>query len=228
MTGYNSYKQDRSSTSLPAFQVKWVITQAGDKYHYAYTFTGDGFAYNSKTKTWNGSNPIDHIVVDVGDDCDGGGGQPKPGCVTTAKVNGKTLGSTSISYGDIDGITGGVRLQGVGASGVTYEFDSARAPVWGFLAVSGVIPGSSVTKGCGDAVKGTVGTANVACSAALVAMLRGDAKWGDKPTTWFVAVPDAEPVRSTTNGSSPIPEPGTLVLLGAGLFGVGWSQRRAA
>ncbi len=217
LVGYNQYSKDNPKTQgTPALQVNWEITLKAGTYHYKYTFTGDAFNYSSRNRTWySGSqyNSVDHIVVDVGDDCADAGGRLKPECATAAKVNGKTLSSTKVSFGNADGIVGGVRLgslSGTGYDGTVYEFDSARAPAWGHLAIS-----DSSSYGC--ARPGT--SFGVACTEALVAFVNGDDDWGDGPTSWFIPVVDVPT-------AVPAPEPATPLLVGAGLVAAGWLRRR--
>lgn len=223
LTGYNQYSRNNPNTPAPALQVDWEITLKNGTYHYKYTFTGDAFHFDSRGR-WRSSlnyNAIDHIVVDVGDDCGDAGGRLKPECATAAKVNGKTLRVTDpsqVRFGDADGIVGGIRLgsrSGTGYDGTVYEFDSARGPAWGHLAIS-----DHSSYGCAN--RSQTSFYGVACTEALVAFVNGDDDWGNKPTSWFIPVVD---VPSGNSAGQKVPEPTTLLLMASGLVAAGWLRR---
>ncbi len=181
LTAYNAWN--------PSFTVAWDITNLGSgNWNYKYTFTG----LNKKD--------ISHFTLDLSDDCISLGDTD---CVTNITP---TPPSNSIEFGDKDGITGAIKFDYGGGEGISYAFDSNRAPVYGHLAVKD--GGGSAT--CANA-PGGVGNTQIACNNGLLAAS------DTENITDYVARP---------NGVSQIPVPAAVWLFGSGLLGLAGIARR--
>lgn len=102
--------------------IEWTITQVIGGFEYTYKLTG-----------FVGPPAVSHFAIDLSDDA-----IDDPNIVTSAEVDGQTIASGLIEFGDVEGITGGVKFD-VGAGednpNVTYSFVSNRAPVWGDVSI---------------------------------------------------------------------------------------------
>lgn len=93
--------------------LSWDITDNGNgTYNYLYTINGT-----------LRNDSVSHFTFDVSDDCDG-----SQGCVTDVMINGSP--TTAVEFGDIDGITGAVKIDTGSDMPTQYSFTSTRAPVW--------------------------------------------------------------------------------------------------
>ncbi|MGI9330747.1 MAG: hypothetical protein ACR2QB_08495 [Gammaproteobacteria bacterium] len=179
LTGIGNWSTD--------FDVAWVIVGNGDgTYDYEYTFSGFG----------DPNKDISHVVIDLTDDC-----LSDPLCVTGATMDGESIDSENIEFGDFDGITGAVKLDA--EEGSVYAFTSNRAPVWGHLALKD--GGGSNT--CADYSADGI----YVCSNQLLGI--GD----DDDSINYIARP---------NGVGVVPVPAAVWLFGSALGLLGWVRRR--
>lgn len=163
---------------------------------YTYTFTGFG----------NPNRDISNFVLDISDNCIG----VDPLCIVNATLNGNSIGSGDIEYGDFNGITGAVKFDvGSGGPSAVYEFTSNRLPVWGHLAMKdGGGPNT-----CGS---GSFGGTALACSNQLLGI------GSDMDKINFVARPDGHFTMTA------VPVPAAAWLFGSALCAFGWLRRRSA
>jgi len=202
--GYAAY----SGTGFSA-TISWSITPISGGFHYEYTF-------DTPTGTGQNWNALSHFVLDLSDDCT----STSP-CFQNLMISydGEDPVSASGAFGTYDSSNGNPQMPGSiigvkfaqGDLPVMFEFDSNRIPVWGdFYAKQGNPAATGNPNGFGV---WNLGLGN----------------HGSTDIFDFIARPDTVVVEECEEpggcGPSEIPLPGTLALLGLGLFGVVGARR---
>jgi hypothetical protein len=173
----------------------WIVTEVGSQG--GSTLWEYDYTFTVPTKN------ISHIIIEVSPDVPKG---TDPSITGITVLSGSSSGGVD-SYGpggpnpNMPGTMQGIKFDGAETTTLSFSFETTRAPVWGdFYAKDG----------------------------------QDDSIW---VTAWNAGFTDTDPTEPPDNGSldfhilrpdtqqTPVPEPGTLVLLGAGLLGL-WLVRR--
>lgn len=167
-------------------EIEWNITENEDgSLHYEYTLRN----FNMPA--------VSHVTLDLTDAAIlGPDAEDNPGLVFNLAINGVLVGDEFLEFGDIDGITGGVKLDSSDPEDVpnvvAYSFDSFRLPVFGHFFVK-------AGGGSNQSILTNSGFGNETLEDPLA----------------YVARPD-----------SVVPEPMTVFILGAGGLWVATRRRR--
>ncbi|MEF8792815.1 PEP-CTERM sorting domain-containing protein [Thiohalorhabdus sp.] len=163
--GLEFIEGDRNNPQLPNWDLilEWSITDNNDgTLDYEYTFSPDSGQTDSISH-----DSISHLTLDLSDNCVDSDGLSDPGCVTNAQLDGDSLSSDALEFGDIDGISSAVKFDAGDDLAVTYSFTSNRAPVWG---------DTFIKEGTWDAQNVGFGDTNLESETAYVARPNGTAQ----------------------------------------------------
>ena len=149
MTGMRSVGNGLVTAASPEWDnatISWLVVNNGNGTN-TITYTFSSFGIVDFDFPFDSNLAISHVTIDLTDDALG-----DPNVVTDARIDGVPLVGTEVELGDIDGITGAVKLnRGSEFASVVYSFTTNRLIVFGDVFVKS--DGESLTNsGFGDRI----------------------------------------------------------------------------